>query len=282
MATQPGFPWMFDRVGGVDNPSYLISGHVPLGGKMTLWERIYNTCMHYAMQYLFKIHVQDPSDDAVREYFGPDTPPIAELVKRTNLLMVNGHVSLNPARPVNPNTIYVSGLHVQVRHWERPTRPCEGLEADLCRWMDGADRGVILFTFGSMVRSTTLPAATKRAFKDAFAALGPHYRVLWKYEEADDDMPANVRTATWLPQFHVLAHPKTVLFVTHAGLMGSTEAVALGVPMLALPLFTDQPANAALFTHQGIAEQLHHSELVGAGAADRVLATLRTLVDTDR
>ena len=52
------------------------------------------------------------------------------------------------------------------------------------------------------------------------------------------------------------AHPKTLLFITHGGLMGTLEALHCGVPMLGIPLFADQPTNIALYKSLGIAESL--------------------------
>lgn len=57
--------------------------------------------------------VQYPSDAVLREFFGEDTPPISELVKNTSLVMINRHVSVNPARPVNPNAIDLLGIHIR-------------------------------------------------------------------------------------------------------------------------------------------------------------------------
>ena len=57
----------------------------------------------------------------------------------------------------------------------------------------------------------------------------------------------------WFPQHDLLAHPKTVLFVTHCGMTGILESVYHSVPMLALPIFGDQPDNAARLVERGLA-----------------------------
>ena len=43
-----------------------------------------------------------------------------------------------------------------------------------------------------------------------------------------------------VPQQAVLAHPRTLLFVTHCGMHGVLEAVHHGVPMVGMPVFIDQ------------------------------------------
>ncbi|XP_050235948.1 UDP-glycosyltransferase 74E1-like [Mercurialis annua] len=48
----------------------------------------------------------------------------------------------------------------------------------------------------------------------------------------------------WSPQLEVLAHRSVGCFVTHCGWNSTLEALSLGVPMVAMPQWTDQPTNA--------------------------------------
>ncbi|KAF5746241.1 UDP-glycosyltransferase 74F1-like [Tripterygium wilfordii] len=49
---------------------------------------------------------------------------------------------------------------------------------------------------------------------------------------------------TWCPQLKVLAHESIGCFVTHCGFNSVLEALSLGVPMVAMPRWTDQTTNA--------------------------------------
>ncbi|XP_061351183.1 UDP-glycosyltransferase 74G1-like [Gastrolobium bilobum] len=49
---------------------------------------------------------------------------------------------------------------------------------------------------------------------------------------------------TWCPQLQVLTHEAVGCFLTHCGWNSTLEAVSLGVPMIAMPLWTDQITNA--------------------------------------
>ncbi|KAJ6366635.1 hypothetical protein OIU77_003089 [Salix suchowensis] len=49
---------------------------------------------------------------------------------------------------------------------------------------------------------------------------------------------------TWSQQLEVLAHRSVGCFMTHCGWNSTLEALSLGVPMVAMPQWTDQPTNA--------------------------------------
>ncbi|XP_060179507.1 UDP-glycosyltransferase 74G1-like [Lycium barbarum] len=51
---------------------------------------------------------------------------------------------------------------------------------------------------------------------------------------------------SWCPQLQVLEHKSTGCFLTHCGWNSTLEAISLGVPMLTMPQWTDQPTNAKL------------------------------------
>ena len=59
------------------------------------------------------------------------------------------------------------------------------------------------------------------------------------------NLPPHVRTIKWAPQNDVLAHPSTKTFVTHGGANSIYEAAYHGTPVVALPIFAEQPQNAA-------------------------------------
>ncbi|KAH0644264.1 hypothetical protein KY284_032148 [Solanum tuberosum] len=51
---------------------------------------------------------------------------------------------------------------------------------------------------------------------------------------------------SWCPQLQVLEHKSTGCFLTHCGWNSILEAISLGVPMVTMPQWTDQPTNAKL------------------------------------
>lgn len=73
---------------------------------------------------------------------------------------------------------------------------------DLKRILDEGEHGVILMSFGSLVRSSTLPKSTISMFMRAFANIPQ--TVVFKYEEALEDVPKNVVLRKWLPQVDMI------------------------------------------------------------------------------
>ena len=59
-------------------------------------------------------------------------------------------------------------------------------------------------------------------------------------------VPTNVLVAKSVPQQDILAHPKTRLFVTHGSINAAMESVFHGVPMVTMPIFTDQGRTTSL------------------------------------
>ncbi|KAL2517456.1 UDP-glycosyltransferase 74E2 [Abeliophyllum distichum] len=49
---------------------------------------------------------------------------------------------------------------------------------------------------------------------------------------------------SWCPQLDILAHKSVGCFITHCGWNSTLEALSLGVPMVAMPQWTDQSTNA--------------------------------------
>jgi MGT family glycosyltransferase len=110
---------------------------------------------------------------------------------------------------------------------------------------DGGDAPLVYVTFGSVLGTLPGAAAVYRAAIDAGAPL--RVRVLVTVGHDVDvatlgRMPANVHVAAWVPQAEVLDTAAVV--VAHGGSGTTLGALAAGVPLVLVPLFADQLANA--------------------------------------
>ena len=63
---------------------------------------------------------------------------------------------------------------------------------------------------------------------------------------------SNIKVVEWLPQNDLLAHKDIKAFVSHVGHNSLYESAYHGVPLVAVPLAGDQPANAMKAEHFGL------------------------------
>ena len=59
-------------------------------------------------------------------------------------------------------------------------------------------------------------------------------KVIWKWDEELDVDENKIMVRKWLPQDDILAHPNVKLFVTHGGLLSSTESIMRGMLLFVL------------------------------------------------
>jgi UDP:flavonoid glycosyltransferase YjiC (YdhE family) len=136
---------------------------------------------------------------------------------------------------------------------------------------------VVLAGFGSNVPS--MLAADSALLATTVAALGsldvPAVVALGSDEAVASwagPRPANVELAGFVPQRALLG--AAGVFLTHAGFAGVREALTAGVPMVAVPLFADQPANAERVHELGVGVRVDVAGLTAetlAAAVARVL-----------
>lgn len=74
---------------------------------------------------------------------------------------------------------------------------------DILDFIEDSPNGVIFFTFGSIIKMSSLPEHIEKAFKEALAQVPQ--RVLWKYDGEMKDKPKNVMTKPWFPQRDILS-----------------------------------------------------------------------------
>ncbi|CAI0390530.1 unnamed protein product [Linum tenue] len=65
-----------------------------------------------------------------------------------------------------------------------------------------------------------------------------------KFPPSFDPSDEKGLVVSWCPQLEVLNHESVGCFVTHCGWNSMLEALSLGVPMVAMPQWTDQGTNA--------------------------------------
>ncbi|MFC1419022.1 glycosyltransferase [Streptacidiphilus cavernicola] len=128
----------------------------------------------------------------------------------------------------------------------------EPRRAPLPDWWGGSDAPLVYVTFGTVAGGLPGGAAAVRAALEAVAGLP--VRVLATVGRGVDvstigAVPANTRIEAWVPQGDVLGTAAAV--VCHGGSGTTFGTLAAGVPLVVVPFFADQPANARLVDAAG-------------------------------
>nr|WP_228047329.1 glycosyltransferase [Saccharopolyspora sp. HNM0983] len=84
--------------------------------------------------------------------------------------------------------------------------------------------------------------------------------------------PDNVHLTSFAPQQQLLGLCE--VFLTHAGFSGVREALGNGVPMVALPMFAEQPANATRIAELGAGRRLDVEDVTHRSLHQAVSAVL--------
>ncbi|XP_032525863.2 UDP-glucosyltransferase 2-like [Danaus plexippus] len=245
--------------------------HFPI--PMSFLQRSLNTII-YVITKLDSIKESFVHASLYDEWFSPlaaargvTLPPFSEAVHNISILFINSHPSYSTPNVLPPNAIEIGGFFVD---------ETQELPKDLRNLVDGFRQGFIYFSMGSLLKSSNFPQKMKQELVKVLGELP--FPVLWKYEEDIENLPKNIHLRKWIPQVSVLAHPNIKLFITHCGLLSSLEALHHGVPMLAVPVFGDQPHNADTATREGRAIRVTFDE----NLPENLQAGLKQMLSDDK
>jgi zeaxanthin glucosyltransferase len=231
--------------------------------------------------------------------FRPDPEAVAELRRACGLVRdrftdtYNDALrAIDPAAPAVADAFAAHGstvlfnypvrLHEPVRARLLPDRHAflgslvrpEVAEPDVQAWLDGDDpRPVVYVSFGSFLsaRSDVL-ARVVEGLRDQ-----PVRVALAHGSTAPGQLgstPGHWLVRPYLPQVAVLAHASVA--ISHAGNNSVTEALAAGVPIVALPFSTDQFAGAAALEAAGLGIALDPNTASPNAIGDAVMDVLGT------
>ncbi|XP_047340089.1 UDP glycosyltransferase 9-like [Impatiens glandulifera] len=125
-------------------------------------------------------------------------------------------------------------------------------KTDTCiKWLNGMEEGSVVYvSFGSMA------SLSKEQMEElGYGLMNSKCHFLWVVRSGEEE--ANIpswfkekscdhqgQIVSWCPQLAVLAHKAVGCFVTHCGWNSTMEAISSGVPMVAMPQWSDQMTNA--------------------------------------
>ncbi|XP_016979045.2 UDP-glucosyltransferase 2-like [Drosophila rhopaloa] len=236
---------MIDKfVANPSETSYVPNESTFATGPMSFLKRAENLANHLILSYL-TLRFDYKFNRIYNEIFTErDFPTLNEMKKNISLVFVGSHlISEHPIRPLVPAIVEIGGIQLK----DTP----DPLPTDIDKFLDSSIQGAIFVSFGSNIKSHMLkPEIVKIMFT---VLSGLKQNIIWKWEDLENTPgnASNILYKDWVPQVDILAHPNTKLLVTHAGKGSITEAQFYGVPMVVLPIFGDQPLNAAILVESG-------------------------------
>ncbi|EYC31680.1 hypothetical protein Y032_0003g1180 [Ancylostoma ceylanicum] len=165
-------------------------------------------------------------------------PKMEDYRAKINYILSNSDEFLHFSKPTTAKIVHIGGITI-------PEVP--PLTEEFRDLMERKDRaGVVYISLGSLVPTKKMPSFFREAIFHVTRTF-PQITFLWK-TDVNDTVPAipNLHTFSWLPQLSILAHPKLLCFVSHAGLNSVLELTRSGKPSILVPIFGDQFGNARI------------------------------------
>ncbi|MCP9261542.1 UDP-glucuronosyltransferase [Dirofilaria immitis] len=201
-----------DPFGVSSNPSYVPGGFSSKADKMNYLERLANIII-YTTSYILTKFVWEPAVQSLQHNL-PNNFNYIETLKNSSLYFVNTDELLDFPRLVSHKIVFIGGIAVA-----KPT----ALTEDYQQLMDYSECGVILVSFGTVVKS--------------------------KYMSDDEK------------RYSKMHHHNLLAFISHCGQNSLMESVSAGVPLICIPLFADQFRNAKTAENRNIAIILNKEQL---------------------
>ncbi|KAF5307444.1 hypothetical protein FQR65_LT18418 [Abscondita terminalis] len=270
LSTMGSTPLTDVQMGNPLNPSYVPYRFLNYSSKMSFWQRLHNS-FAVLVNYLFFYYGSLPQQNVIMKKYFPNPPELSDLIYNVSLMLVNSHYSTSVLVANVPNVIEIGGYHID---------PPKELPEEIQKYLDDAMDGAIYFNMGSILQSKSIDTEKLQCILRVFTKL--KQKILWKFESNELNIKAdNIKVLNWLPQKDILAHPNIRLFITHGGLLSTTEALYFGVPIIGIPIFADQGLNVALAEHLGYGVAVPYSSLNEGRFEEAVNLVLNNRTFTD-
>lgn len=104
------FPWLSDRMGNTNNPSYIPTLEIGLSEEMTFWQRVENTFVYTMSLILHDYYCKRHTDVIIRDTFGSSAPSTHDMIRKVSLMFVSSN--FGKPIPLVPGVVNVAGMHI--------------------------------------------------------------------------------------------------------------------------------------------------------------------------
>lgn len=229
--------WVNDVLGSPRPASFVPHMFTDFTDRMNLGKRLENEIFYFIEWILMRIYHLPEQEKLFNEVFTNSAKSFDE-VRQTSvaIALVNSHFSISFPKPFLPNTIEVAGMQIN----EAVLKP---LPDDIRQFIEDSKDGIIYFSLGSNIKTSQMDPLKLQDITNALMRLKQN--VIWKFDGTNLNVdPKKIMIRNWFPQYEILGHNNTKIFITHAGLLSCTEAIYFAKNVIAVPIFGDQPQNS--------------------------------------
>ncbi|KAJ8711850.1 hypothetical protein PYW08_008804 [Mythimna loreyi] len=230
------------------NPAYAVDILSTCSPPLNFLQRVNELWYQLKLQFLRYVWLDGLEEQVFTSLFAPilekrgrKLPSYHEARYNASMVLSNSYVTTSGGAALPQSHKFIGGYHIDDTVVTLPD--------NLKKLMDSAKDGVIYFSMGSNLKGKDLPDEVKISLLKMFGSL--KQTVLWKIEEVLPNLPKNVHILEWTPQQAILAHPNLAVFITHGGLLSTTESIHYGVPIISIPVYGDQFMNVAKSINKG-------------------------------
>uniref|UniRef100_A0A0N4ZAA6 glucuronosyltransferase n=1 Tax=Parastrongyloides trichosuri TaxID=131310 RepID=A0A0N4ZAA6_PARTI len=245
---------MYDYYGLYFPSSYIPTTFVSTYGKMSLYDRLCNFLAYYGEKFYYNNILIPKFESIYKRKNNGSSVSIEKIAKTAAGIFINTYPFIETPGPINTKIHFIGGI----------AYPELKLLPDEWNGILNLRRYNIIFAFGSIAQSYTMPTSYKKAILEAFGSLS-NVTFIWKYERnistLSIDVPENVIIRKWIPQNELLNDKRINIFITHCGMNSILESTAASKPILCIPLFGDQKRNSGLVYRLGNSEYFDKTEL---------------------
>ncbi|XP_037996792.1 2-hydroxyacylsphingosine 1-beta-galactosyltransferase-like [Motacilla alba alba] len=220
--------WFPAEIGATSPIAYVPEFNSLMTDRMGFFGRAWNLLVYIITRVATKLVILPKFERLMEKHSVEPKTSMLDLVHGTSLFFLCNDVVLDFPRPTLPHVIFTGGILAE---------PAKPLPVGLRLWVEAAEAGVVVVSFGIGIRA--LPSDLVEKMAGAFARLPQ--RVVWRYfGQKPRNLGENTLMMGWLPQNDLLGHPNVKAFVSHCGMNGIFEAIYHGVPVVGFPFYGDQ------------------------------------------
>uniref|UniRef100_H3B4I3 UDP glycosyltransferase 8 n=1 Tax=Latimeria chalumnae TaxID=7897 RepID=H3B4I3_LATCH len=217
--------WFPVELGAPAPLSYVPEFNSLLTDQMSLTGRAWNALVYFVSRIATMFVILPKFEAIMQKHNVKPQKSMMELIQETSMFFLCNDNALEFPRPTLPNIVFVGGIL---------TGPPNRLPEELLSWVEGADAGVVIVSFGIGIRQ--LPTDLSEKMAAAFARLPQ--RVIWRYfGKTPSRMGNNTRRIEWMPQNDLLGNCKISLFKSYLLLPLTLPTLCQALPFYLVPHF---------------------------------------------